>query len=71
MSHLFNECFDHLTHDQILSICHIHDWHKVEQPLDEFLLSVQPLLGHGIDGGVMVKAGSIWIGVEPDGSRHS
>lgn len=70
MAHLFPDCLNHLTHEQIISICNIHAWHNVEQPLDEFLLSAQPQIGFN-DGSVMVKAGPMWIGVEADGSRHT
>jgi hypothetical protein len=61
---------DHLTHDQIISLSHIHAWHNVEQPLCEFLLSAQPQLGFN-DGSVMVNTGLMWVGVEADGSRHT
>jgi len=61
---------EHQTDEQILSICNLHDWHQVKQPLCEFLLSAQPQVGFN-DGSVMVNTGSMWVGVEADGSRHS
>ena len=61
---------EHLTDEQIISICNLHDWHQVKQPLCEFLLSAQPQLGFN-DGSVMVNTGLMWVGVEADGSRHS
>ena len=61
---------EHLTDEQILSICNLHDWHQVKQPLCEFLLSAQPQLGFN-DRSVMVNTGLMWVGIEADGSRHS
>ena len=61
---------EHLTNEQIISICTLHDWHQVKQPLCDFLLSAQPQLGFN-DGSVMVNTGLMWVGIEADGSRHS
>ena len=61
---------EHLTNEQIISICNLHDWHQVKQPLCEFLLSAQPQVGFN-DGSVMVNTGLMWVGIEADGSRHS
>ena len=58
------------TKSQIASLCLLHNWHGIKQPLDEFILSAQPQIGFN-DGSVMVNTGLMWVGIEPDGSRHS
>ena len=61
---------EHLTDEQILSICNLHVAHQVKQPLCEFLLSARKQIGFN-DGSMMVNTGLMWVGIEADGSRHS
>ncbi len=59
-----------LTEAQRQSIEHVHAWHEIPQPLDQFIAAAQPQIGWD-DGSIMINAKGIWIGIEADGSRHS
>ena len=59
-----------MTNEQLKSLEHIHTWHNIQMSLDDFIATAQPQVGFN-DGSLMVHAGSIWIGIETDGSRHS
>ncbi len=59
-----------MTEAQLNSLKHIHAWHSVQQPLEQFIKTAQPQIGFN-DGSIMVQAGSMWIGIEADGSRHT
>ena len=55
---------------QVEAIEHIHKWHDVKMSLADFIKSAQPQVGWD-DGSYIVYTGSIYIGIEADGSRHS
>tara|TARA_B100000424_G_scaffold109073_1_gene82086 strand:+ start:1569 stop:1748 length:180 start_codon:yes stop_codon:yes gene_type:complete len=55
---------------QVEAIEHIHKWHDVKMSLADFIKSAQKPIGYD-DGSYVVFTGRIYIGIEPDGSRHS
>ena len=59
-----------MTDAQKQSIEILHQWHEIEQPLDDFMATASPQIGFN-DGSLMIEAKGIWYGIEADGSRHT
>lgn len=62
-----------MTDAQLESLKQIYQWHDVHKRQDlelhEFIRSAHRAVG--ADRTIFVQVGRFWIGVEPDGSRHS
>jgi hypothetical protein len=56
-----------LTKEQLESLAVLRErWHKISEPTPEFFGNGAVLVECFYSGG-----GSMWIGIEPDGYRHS
>jgi len=58
-----------MTDQQREAIKHIHTWHEIETPLEDYIKTALPQIGW--PNSLIIKAHDMYIGIEPDGSRHT
>tara|TARA_R100001369_G_scaffold63330_1_gene90332 strand:- start:764 stop:940 length:177 start_codon:yes stop_codon:yes gene_type:complete len=51
------------------AIAHIHEWHEIETPLEDYIATALPQIGW--PDSLIIKCHDMYIGIEPDGSRHT
>ena len=66
-------CELRITRPQAEALKHLYNWHRIKDRLGlsylQFRRTLKPVLG--CDDLVMINCGSIWIGITPEGHRHS
>jgi hypothetical protein len=62
-----------ITRPQAEALKHLYNWHQIKERLNlsylQFRRTIKPVIG--CDDFVMVNCGGIWIGITPEGHRHS
>tara|TARA_R110001592_G_scaffold210640_1_gene462271 strand:+ start:1062 stop:1301 length:240 start_codon:yes stop_codon:yes gene_type:complete len=62
-----------ITRLQAEALKHLYNWHDIKNRLGltylSFRRSLKPVIG--CDGFIIVNCGGIWIGITPEGHRHS
>lgn len=58
-----------MTAQQREAIKHIHAWHEIETPIEDYIKTALPQIGW--PNSLIIKAHDMYIGIEPDGSRHT
>ena len=66
-------CELRITRPQAEALKHLYFWHDIKNRLGlsylQFRRTIKPVIA--CDNFVMVNCGGIWIGITPDGHRHS
>ena len=58
-----------MNNKQREAIAHIHAWHDIQTPLEDYIQTALPQIGW--PDSLIIKANEMYIGIEPDGSRHT
>jgi len=62
-----------ITRKQAEALKHLYNWHQIKERLNlsylQFRRTIKPVIG--CDNFVIVNCGGIWIGITPEGHRHS
>ena len=66
-------CELRITRPQAKALKHLYNWHNIKNRLGlsylQFRRTLKPLLG--CNNLVMINCGHVWIGITPNGHRHS
>jgi len=62
-----------ITRKQAEALKHLYNWHQIKERLNlsylQFRRTIKPVIG--CDDFVIVNCNGIWIGITPEGHRHS